>query len=140
MERIVKELTIEAAIENIEKVTDFINTELEALGCSFKAEMQIDVAIDELFGNIARYAYNPETGKATVKLEVEENPLSVIITFIDNGRPFNPLEKSDPDITLSAEEREIGGLGIFLVKKTMDLIEYDYRDGQNILKIKKSVR
>ena len=134
-----KELTIEAAIENIEKVTDFINTELEALGCSFKAEMQIDVAIDELFGNIARYAYNPETGKATVKLEVEENPLSVIITFIDNGRPFNPLEKSDPDITLSAEEREIGGLGIFLVKKTMDLIEYDYRDGQNILKIKKSV-
>ena len=140
MERIVKELTVEAAIENIEKVTEFINAELEALGCSFKAETQIDVAIDELFGNIARYAYNPETGKATVRLEVEEEPLSVIITFIDNGRPFNPLEKSDPDITLSAEEREIGGLGIFLVKKTMDLIEYDYRDGQNILKIKKSVR
>lgn len=140
MVRIVKELTVEAAIENIEKVTEFINAELEALGCSFKAETQIDVAIDELFGNIARYAYSPETGKATVRLEVEENPLSVIITFIDNGRPFNPLEKSDPDITLSAEEREIGGLGIFLVKKTMDLIEYDYRDGQNILKIKKSMR
>ena len=140
MERIVKELTIEAAIENIEKVTDFVNTELEALGCSFKAETQIDVAIDELFGNIARYAYNPETGKATVRLEVEENPLSVIITVTDKGRPFNPLEKSDPDTTLSAEEREIGGLGIFLVKKTMDLIEYDYKDGQNILKIKKSVR
>ncbi|MBQ7503908.1 MAG: ATP-binding protein [Ruminococcus sp.] len=135
-----KELTVEAAIENIEKVTDFINAELEVLGCSFKAETQIDVAIDELFGNIARYAYNPETGKATVRLEVEENPLSVIITFIDNGRPFNPLRQADPDITLSAEEREIGGLGIFLVKKTMDLIEYDYRDGQNILKIKKSMR
>lgn len=135
-----KELTIEAAIENIEKVTEFINAELEALDCSFKAETQIDVAIDELFGNIARYAYNPETGKATVRLEVEEEPLSVIITFIDNGRPFNPLENADPDVTLSAEEREIGGLGIFLVKKTMDLIKYDYRDGQNILKIKKSVR
>ena len=132
-----KELTVEAAIENIEKVTEFINAELEALDCSFKAETQIDVAIDELFGNIARYAYSPETGKATVRIEVEENPLSVIITFIDNGRPFNPLEKSDPDITLSAEEREIGGLGIFLVKKTMDMIEYDYRDGQNILTIRK---
>lgn len=135
-----KELTIEAAIENIEKVTDFINSELEALECPIKAEMQIDVAIDELFGNIARYAYNPETGKATVRIKIEEDPLAVIITFIDNGRPFNPLEKTDPDVTLSAEEREIGGLGIYLVKKTMDLIEYDYRDGQNILKIKKSMR
>lgn len=134
-----KELTIEASVENIEKVTDFVNAELEAIGCSFKAETQIDVAVDELFGNIARYAYFPEKGEATVRLEVEENPLSVVLTFIDSGRPFNPLEKSDPDTTLSAEEREIGGLGIFLVKKTMDLIEYDFKDGQNILKIKKSV-
>ena len=134
-----KELTIEAAIENIEKVTDFINNELEALGCPMKAEMQIDVAIDELFGNIAHYAYSPETGKATVRLEVEEDPLAVIITFIDNGKPFNPLAESDPDVTLSAEEREIGGLGIFLVKKTMDMIDYEYKEGQNILKIKKSL-
>ncbi len=134
-----KELTIEAAIENIEKVTDFINSELETLGCPLKAETQIDVAIDELFGNIARYAYNPETGKATVRIEIEEGPLAVIITFIDNGRPFNPLEKTDPDVTLSAEEREIGGLGIFLVKKTMDMIDYEYKEGQNILKIRKSL-
>lgn len=132
-----KELTIEAAIENIEKVTDFVNTELEALDCPMKAQMQIDVAIDELFGNIANYAYNPETGKATVRLEVEDDPLAVIITFIDNGKPFNPLEKADPDITLSAAERAIGGLGIFLVKKTMDMIDYKFQDGQNILMIKK---
>lgn len=135
-----KELTIKAAIENIEKVTIFVNTELEALDCPYKAEMQIDLAIDELFGNIANYAYNPETGDATVRLEVEEDPLSVIITFSDNGKPFNPLEAKEPDTTLSAEERQIGGLGIFIVKKYMDMIDYDYRDGQNILRIKKVLR
>jgi anti-sigma regulatory factor (Ser/Thr protein kinase) len=134
-----KELTIEAAIENIETVTDFINSELQAIGCPMKAEMQIDVAIDELFGNIARYAYNPETGKATVRFEIEESPLSVIITFIDNGTPFNPLENADPDIGLSAEERQIGGLGIFLVKKSMDMIDYKFDNGQNILMIKKTL-
>ena len=134
-----KELTVDAAIENIEKVTDFVNEELEALGCPMKAQIQIDVAIDELFGNISRYAYNPDTGKATVRFEVEKNPLAVIITFIDKGKHFNPLENADPDITLSAEEREIGGLGIFLVKKTMDMIDYKYSDGQNILMIKKQL-
>lgn len=134
-----KELTIDAAIKNIETVTDFINAELEALDCPIKAETQIDVAIDELFGNIAHYAYNHETGKATVRIEVENDPLAVIITFIDNGKPFNPLEAEDPDITQSAEERKIGGLGIFLVKKTMDMIDYEYKDGQNILMIKKNL-
>ncbi len=132
-----KELTIEAAIENIETVTDFINDELEALGCPMKAQMQIDIAIDELFGNIARYAYNPNKGDATVRFELEDDPLAVIITFIDNGKPFNPLETADPDTTLSAEERQIGGLGIFLVKKSMNMVDYEYKDGSNILKIKK---
>ena len=113
---------------------------IKALDCPYKAEMQIDLAIDELFGNIANYAYNPETGDATVRLEVEEDPLSVIITFSDNGKPFNPLEAKEPDTTLSAEERQIGGLGIFIVKKYMDMIDYDYRDGQNILRIKKVLR
>ncbi len=134
-----KELTVKAAIENIEKVTGFVNDELEALGCPMKAEVQIDVAIDELFGNIARYAYDSHTGSATVRLEVEQEPLAVIITFIDNGKPFNPLEKADPDVTLSAEERTVGGLGIFLVKKTMDMIEYEYREGHNVLMIKKKL-
>ena len=91
--------------------------ELEKLDCPVKARRQIDVAIDELFGNIARYAYSPDVGKATVRFSVEEDPLEVTITFIDNGIPFNPLEKSNPDTHLSAEERPIGGLGIFLVKK-----------------------
>lgn len=134
-----KELTVDAAVENIEVVTDFVNEELEKLDCPLKARRQIDVAIDELFGNIARYAYSPDVGKATVRFSVEEDPLEVTITFIDNGIPFNPLEKSNPDTHLSAEERPIGGLGIFLVKKSMDLVEYEYKNGQNILKIKKKI-
>ena len=134
-----KELTIAAKVENLEVVTDFVNEQLEALDCPMKAQMQIDIAIDELFSNIAHYAYNPDVGEATVRVEVSEDPLSVIITFIDNGVAYNPLEKADPDITLSLEERQIGGLGIFMVKKTMDQISYEYRDGKNILTIRKNI-
>ena len=134
-----KELNIAATVENIDTVTDFVNEQLEALDCPMKAQMQIDIAIDELFGNIAHYAYNPEVGDATVRIEVMEEPLSVVITFIDKGIPYDPLAKEDPDVTLSAEERQIGGLGIYMVKKTMDDITYEYKDGQNILKIKKNI-
>lgn len=134
-----KELTIDAAVENIAEVTAFVDSELEALDCPMKVQMQIDIAIDELFGNIAHYAYHPEVGPATVRVEVLENPLSVVITFIDNGVPYDPLKTKEPDITLSAEERMIGGLGIYMVKKTMDDIAYEYREGQNILRIKKSI-
>lgn len=137
MRELNKELNIEAALENIETVTNFVNEQLESLGCPMKAQIQIDVAIDELFGNIAHYAYAPEKGPATVRIEVKENPLAVVITFIDNGKPFDPLNSEDPDITLSAEDRQIGGLGIYMVKKSMDEISYEYKDGQNILKIKK---
>ena len=135
-----KELTIAATVENIDTVTDFVNEHLEAYDCPMKAQMQIDIAIDELFGNIAHYAYNPETGDATVRVEVVEDPMAVVITFIDKGIPYDPLKKADPNTALSAEEREIGGLGIFMVKKTMDDITYEYKDGQNILKIKKNLK
>ena len=135
-----KELNIAATVENIEVVTDFVNEQLEALDCPMKAQMQIDIAIDEIFSNIAHYAYDPEIGQATVRVEVIENPLAVIITFIDNGVPYDPLAKTDPNIALSAEEREIGGLGIFMVKKSMDDVTYEYKDGQNILAIKKSLQ
>ena len=134
-----KELTLAATIDNIEKVTDFVNAQLEEIDCPMKAQMQIDIAIDELFGNIAHYAYNPETGPATVRVEVTEEPISVIITFIDHGVPYDPLKQEDPDISLSAEERSIGGLGVFMVKKTMDEISYEYRDGKNILRIRKKM-
>lgn len=134
-----KELTVDATIENIEQVTVFVDEQLELLDCPMKAQMQIDIAIDELFSNIAHYAYNPEVGSATVRVEVQQDPLAVIVTFIDNGVPYDPLKKENPDITLSAEDREIGGLGIYMVKKSMDEITYEYKDGQNILSIKKNI-
>ena len=133
------ELTLSATLENVPKVTEFVDGQLEAHGCSVKAQMQIDIAIDELFSNIANYAYNPEIGPATIRVSVEGDPLTVTITFIDRGVPYNPLEKEDPDIGLSAEDRQIGGLGIFMVKRLMDDMTYEYRDGQNILIIRKVV-
>ena len=135
-----KELTIAATVENIGAVTDFVNEQLAALDCPMKAQMQIDIAIDELFGNIAHYAYNPDVGEATVRVEVTGEPLSVVITFIDGGVPYDPLSAADPDITLSAEERAIGGLGIFMVRKSMDEITYRYEGGKNILAIRKNLR
>lgn len=134
-----KELTVNATVENIEIVTDFVNEQLEALSCPMKAQMQIDIAIDELFGNIANYAYDPEVGPATVRVEVVDTPLSVVITFIDHGVPYDPLKQEDPDTTRAAEEREIGGLGIYIVKKSMDEISYEYKDGRNILRIRKNI-
>lgn len=134
-----KELTIDATVENVTQVTAFVDEQLEEAGCSMKAQMQIDIAIDELFSNIARYAYNPEVGPATVRVEVIPEPLAVVISFIDNGVPYDPLAKEDPDTTLSAQEREIGGLGIYMVKKTMDSVTYEYKNGQNILRIQKKI-
>ena len=132
-----KELTIEATPENVDKAIEFVDEMLEEYGCGMKEQMAIDVAVDELFANIAHYAYNPETGYATVKVDVIKDPLAVEITFVDNGKPYDPLAKADPDTTQSIEDREIGGMGIFIVKKSMDAVDYEYKDGKNILTIKK---
>ena len=138
-EKSVNEMTLQATLDNLPEVTAFIDSQLEELDCPMKAQFQIDVAIDELFTNIATYAYGDSTGNVTVRLDTQEDPRAVLITFIDNGVPYNPLEQEEPDITLAAEDRPIGGLGIFVVKKTMDDMSYDYKDGQNILRIKKKI-
>lgn len=122
----------------MDKAIEFVDEMLEEYGCGMKEQMAIDVAVDELFANIAHYAYNPETGYATVKVDVVKDPLSVEITFVDNGKSYDPLARADPDTTLSIEDREIGGMGIFIVKKSMDAVSYEYKDGKNILTIKKN--
>lgn len=134
-----KELTIAATIQNIETATDFVGELLDSQDCSMKAHMQIDIAIDELLGNIARYAYSPDTGSVTIRAEVSGDPPCAVITFIDEGIAYNPLTAPDPDVTLAAEDREIGGLGVFMVKKTMDEITYRREDGKNILTIRKAI-
>ncbi|MBR3991274.1 MAG: ATP-binding protein, partial [Clostridia bacterium] len=112
---------------------------LEICDCSPKAQMQMDLAVEEIFVNIANYAYAPDKGRATVRVEVSDDPVTVTITFTDRGVPYDPLKKDDPDVTLPAGEREVGGLGIFLTKQIMDDLSYEYRDGQNILTLKKKL-
>lgn len=132
-----KELVIEAKKTNLDAVLSFIDEQLGEAECSKKTRMTIDVAVEELFVNISSYAYDPKIGTAVVQVSVHNEPLSVEITFIDNGKPYDPLAKTDPDVTLDAEHRQIGGLGIFMVKKSMDDVQYEYKDGRNILTIKK---
>ena len=134
-----KELTIEAKVANLQQVLDFVDENLKSMRCPMKILMQIDVAVEEIYVNVASYAYAPNTGDVTIRMELQEHPRTVVITFIDSGIPYNPLAKADPDVTLSAEERAIGGLGIYMVKKSMDKMEYEYTDKQNILKMYKII-
>lgn len=133
----VKELRVKAAVSELDKVLSFTDTILESMGCSMKAQMQIDVAVEEIFVNIAHYAYPSGDGEAVIRIGADEANRAVSITFIDQGIPYDPLKNEDPDITLSAEERPIGGLGIFMVKKSMDDVSYEYKDNRNQLTIKK---
>ncbi len=134
-----KEITVEATTESLEEVQGFVEAELEALECPMKVVMQILIAVEEIFVNIAHYAYNPKVGHAVIRTSVEENPMQVCIQFLDDGKPFDPLAKEDADVTLSAEERQIGGLGIYMVKKSMDEVSYSYENGKNIFTIKKLI-
>lgn len=134
------ELRIEATKENLDDVLMFIDEELEKLDCSMKIQMQIDLSVEEIFINIASYAYYPDTGMAFISFESENGGSTVLISFTDAGVPYNPLEKEDPDITLTSEERQVGGLGIFLVKKNMDEVYYKYENGNNVLTMKKKIK
>lgn len=132
-------ITKKAAIDQIPEITGFIDRELEACGCPARQQMQIDVAIDELLSNIALYAYPAGAGEVTVGFGFEAGSRTAVLMFSDSGIPYNPLEKPDPDISLPAEKRQIGGLGIFIVRKTMDEMNYSREDGKNILFIKKKI-
>ncbi len=132
-----EKITVDAELDNLQAVVDFATEKLEARDCSMKVVMQTELVIEEIFVNIASYAYHPEIGPATFCMEFEENPNAVLMTFIDGGKPYNPLEQEAPDTTLSIDERDVGGLGIFLVKKNVDEIAYEYTDGKNILRMKK---
>ena len=146
-----REVTLEAKTAIIPEATAMVEEILEEAGCPMKIQLQVDVAVDEIISNIANYAYaessgtkteassgdGPVPGTFTIRVELEQEPQAVWITFIDSGKPYNPLEKDDPDVTLSLAERQIGGLGIFLVKKTMDKMTYERREGKNILRIMK---
>ena len=137
----VKELMIEAKTENLHRVFDFVTGELSSYILQPKTVRQIKLCVEEIFLNIANYAYHPDTGfaKITVKVDNEDEALRVMISFTDKGNPFNPLSVASPDVEAELEERNVGGLGIFLVKNAVDGLAYEYTDGQNILTIEKSL-
>lgn len=133
-----KQLNVKADISELDQVLSFADTILEEMECPTKTQMQIDIAIEELFVNIAHYAYPSGSGDAVIEIEPDMSAKSIQITLVDSGIPYDPLKNEDPDITLSADDRPIGGLGIFMVKKSMDDVSYEYKDGKNRLTIRKS--
>lgn len=136
-----KQITLAATVENVDEVIAFIDGLLDENDCPMKTAMAIDIAAEEIFVNIAHYAYAPEIGEATVSADIKTDSGEPVLslTFADHGVKYNPLERPDPDITLGAEERSIGGLGIFMVKKSMDNVYYEYRGGMNIFTLEKKL-
>ena len=133
------EIRTDAQPEKLYIVLDFLDGILEECGCPAGIKIKLDVAVEEIFVNIAHYAYTHGGGTARISAEFDDSGRVLTLIFEDTGIPYDPLAKPDPDITLSAEERQIGGLGIFMVKKSMDSMEYERRDDKNILTIKKKL-
>ena len=132
------EITVAADLDSLNDVLAFVDGEMERAGCSMKLMTQVDMAVEEIFVNIARYAYHPEAGEASVRCEAGGDPFQIVVGFADRGRPFNPLDREDPDVTLDAEARQLGGMGILMAKKLMEEIQYEYRNGKNILTLRKN--
>ena len=137
MADIFKKIRVAATKENLETVTAFLDEILDEKDCPLKIRLQIDLALEEMYINIANYAYTPKTGEMELRVEFDEAERELTLVLIDSGIPYDPLAKKDPDVTLSAEKRKIGGLGIYLVKKTMDSMMYESRDGRNSVTMKK---
>ena len=132
----ISELSIEATIENLEKVEEFIDENLDKCNFSTKRMNQIKISVEEIYVNIAHYAYSPNTGMAKISVDINQDDKYMEIVFIDQGKPYNTLENKDPDVKLKLSERQMGGLGIYMTKKLMDDISYEYSHGKNILTLK----
>ncbi|MBQ4004412.1 MAG: SpoIIE family protein phosphatase [Firmicutes bacterium] len=134
-----KSLTIDAKVDRLHDVLDFIDAYLEEQDCPPKAQMQLDLAVEELFVNIASYAYPDGGGTAEIRIRTFGEPKRAEIVLRDSGIPYDPTKNEDPDITMAAEDRDIGGLGVFMVKKYTDSVQYAYEDGHNVLTITKTI-
>ena len=134
-----KSKTFPARTEALPEVLSFVEETLESCGCSMKHQTSICVALEEVFINVASYAYGEQGGDATLEIGFDKGNRNVTFRLVDGGVPFDPLQRPDPDVTLSLEERQIGGLGIYIVKKTMDAVRYAYEDGKNILTMIKKI-
>ena len=131
--------TFPAKTESLSDVLGFVDQILDSFGCPMKIQMAVCVAIEEVFVNVAHYAYGEGQGEMNLGIGFDEESRAITFRMTDQGVPFDPLQKPDPDITLSAEERDIGGLGIFITKKTMDSVHYANENGKNILTMYKKI-
>lgn len=130
-------ITVEAAMEHLEEVLHFVRRKLKKTEGRMQDRLVVEIIVEELFTNIASYAYGENTGRVTVECRISQEASEVMVVFTDRGMPYNPLEHEDPDTRASIEEREIGGCGILMAKKMMDDVQYEFRDGKNILTIRK---
>ena len=131
--------TFPAKTEALSDVLGFVDQMLDRFGCPMKIQMAICVAIEDVFVNVAHYAYPQGQGDVILSVGFDEDSRTATFRMTDGGVPFDPLKKPDPDITLAVEDREIGGLGIFITKKTMDSISYAYENGENVLTMIKKI-
>lgn len=131
--------TFPAKTEALSDVLGFVEQMLDSFECPIKIQVALCVAIEEVFVNVAHYAYGEGEGNMSLGIGFDEESRAITFRMTDKGVPFDPLKKPDPDITLSAEEREIGGLGIFITKKTMDSLTYTYENNENILTMIKKI-
>ena len=131
--------TFPAKTESLSEVLRFVEETLEGFECPMKIQTAICVALEEVFVNVAHYAYPDGEGDMSLHIGFDDQSRTITFRMTDKGVPFDPLKKPDPDITLSAEDREIGGLGIFITKKTMDSLTYAYENGENILTMTKKI-
>ncbi len=132
-----RSITVKSTMDQLEPVTAMVTDFLDAQDCSKRIKHQMCVVVDEIFSNIVNYAYVPEVGDVHVEISCGAQPASIDVSFADSGKPFNPLQCTDPDVSLEADEREIGGLGIMMVKRLVDEMRYEYRNCQNVLTVKK---
>ena len=139
MEEEEKVLTVNASMDHLDEVIAFVEEQLESASCPLKVQGQICVSFEELYENVVNYAYGEESGECVIGMNISTvgNEKKMVLTVKDRGNPFNPLKKEDPDITLSVEDRPIGGLGIYMVKQSMDDVMYEYQKGWNVIKIVK---
>lgn len=136
-----KEIEIEADAGKLYELQAFFDEELEKIGCPPELILELDMVAEEIFVNIASYAYPEENAEkyARAVFDYDDETRTVLLRFYDRGRPYDPLLGKMPDLTLPAEERPIGGLGVYLVKEYMDEVRYEYRDGYNVLTAEKKL-
>ncbi len=132
-------ITVKAVMGNLEKVLSFVRKKMNETEGGMLDCITLEMVVEELYTNIASYAYGKKAGIVTVKCSAKQKPLELTVTFMDRGIPYNPLEHEDPDIRAPLEERKIGGNGILIAKEMMDDMQYEFRDGVNILTIRKLI-